>query len=495
MKNKISILIVSFIPLISCIILLFLQKKHFGELYLPCSAWNDEVICFKIVEGTAKYGHPMGYFGYNESCAEILTFGSWSPFIIWPQVLWGYFFGWDFQQPIICNLALLSISFFIVALVLKPTLKQSIFALFMIVPFVLMSRYILSGMSEANCLISVLLFCSGIIALNRKQGFSIGLWILANAMLMLITLMRVYYILFGMLIIAVIWQKWTELKPILFLQFALLLAYIILSIWVSQKLTAPYFEPLINTEWIKLFFMDFAYGVRNFISLTENAFSELGRLLYSGIRNGDPIGGAYALFWIIGGFFLLRRNEHQLYRVLFFIWILMQLAIIYLYDIRVGSRHVLIFSYIGILVIAYKEIKISIIVIMFFMIVLSNKGITKDAYYWNLPVYNDTISAEIAEGRKQMEKQITISDDDRWDNTLYYPVRDKNVIDYHMLYALPTGIGIQWGNKFDVVDNYNEIKSKYIITNVDEELDELIQDKNESSLISEYGGVHVWQLR
>ena len=48
-----------------------------GRIYLPASAWSDEVYYAKQLSAVVTHGVPQGYFGFNESHAEIGRFAAW----------------------------------------------------------------------------------------------------------------------------------------------------------------------------------------------------------------------------------------------------------------------------------------------------------------------------------------------------------------------------------------------------------------------------------
>ena len=50
-----------------------------GKIYLPASAWSDEVYYAKQLSAVVNHGVPQGYFGFNESHAEIGRFAAWGP--------------------------------------------------------------------------------------------------------------------------------------------------------------------------------------------------------------------------------------------------------------------------------------------------------------------------------------------------------------------------------------------------------------------------------
>ena len=128
-KNKfiiIQTIVFALLPLLLCIIHCAIKGHAIWDVYIPAGKWNDELLYYKQVEAIIKGGYPAGYYGYNESCAKMLSFGAWSPVLFFPWVIWGLLFGWGLTSPIYCNIFLLSVSLVAFILLAKPDLKQSL---------------------------------------------------------------------------------------------------------------------------------------------------------------------------------------------------------------------------------------------------------------------------------------------------------------------------------------------------------------------------------
>ena len=54
-------------------------KVPVTQIFLPTSSWSDEVIYSKQLAAAVRYGAPQGYFGFNESHAEVGTYAAWGP--------------------------------------------------------------------------------------------------------------------------------------------------------------------------------------------------------------------------------------------------------------------------------------------------------------------------------------------------------------------------------------------------------------------------------
>ena len=58
---------------------LVVYKVPVTQIFLPVSSWSDEVIYSKQLAAAVQYGAPQGYFGFNESHADIGTYAAWGP--------------------------------------------------------------------------------------------------------------------------------------------------------------------------------------------------------------------------------------------------------------------------------------------------------------------------------------------------------------------------------------------------------------------------------
>ena len=47
-----------------------------GDVFLPSSYWNDELMYFKQVEAVVSHGLPRGWFGFNEAHGSVYPFAA-----------------------------------------------------------------------------------------------------------------------------------------------------------------------------------------------------------------------------------------------------------------------------------------------------------------------------------------------------------------------------------------------------------------------------------
>ena len=281
-----------------------------GQIYLPSSERNDELLYYKQVEGILQYGCPQGFFGYNESHALKLSFAAWSPVLMLPWILWGLLFGWNLLSPVICNIVMMTLAFVLFAVLVKPNWKQvGVITLlfFLYEPFV---WYMLSGMPEIVFMSGLLIFYSLAVAcLRERRGLLlILLFVLAG----LLTLMRPYMLLF-MLLPAYLWifgdaassketagfffkriaVKWKQFLGSGFILGAVLTAYVV----INYFLAAEYFEPLFSVDWLKAFLnKGFLGGLQNFFGSLYYSTLEFWRYMRQGIESGLAAGSVFCCY-------------------------------------------------------------------------------------------------------------------------------------------------------------------------------------------------------
>ena len=64
-------------------------RTPLNEVWLPTTMNNDEALYNRQVVSVLTHGGPQGYFGYQESTADIGRYGTWGPLLIWAYALPG----------------------------------------------------------------------------------------------------------------------------------------------------------------------------------------------------------------------------------------------------------------------------------------------------------------------------------------------------------------------------------------------------------------------
>lgn len=497
-------LLLGVLPLLCCLVYCAAQGKGIGDVYLPGSEWNDELFYYKQVESIVNYGYPQGYFGFNESHALKLSFAAWSPVLVFPWIIWGLIFGWNLMSPIICNIFLMMLCCFLFVCLVRPTWKQMgiltlLFCLY--TPFV---RYMLSVMPEVICFSLLIIFYSLVINyLRRERTYKLViLFVLSGVM----TLMRPYLLLF-LLLPCILWIRKSKRKGAL--GSGVVLA-VVLGLYAAVKhyFGAEYFAPLFFTDWVEAFFEKGIFGGIRFT---------LGKLYYMGIdfvnhtvrgfRDGLASGAFFAGFLVcmlvlvvqsardFGAWRRLRKAASKAMGVsesaqkseddgkkrslgnwllveahLAFSFVAMLFALLLMYKLTEGSKHLLTFMAVAVFIISLLEtqfFKKAVLVGVTFAYFYTVMAL--DPYDYQVPFVQEQRLTEVEKWRSELAEELVLEATDvpNFDNVVIWTFSD--VVDgksintqWQLLYALPQGYGISCCMPDYVLENFDTLQSKYI---------------------------------
>lgn len=504
-KMGITIFLLTILPLVCCVLMCAQQGTTIRKIYLPNAQWNDEVFYYKWVEGVCSYGVPQGYFGYNESHANYLNFGTWSPVLNLFWVIFGKVSGWSLGSPIFCNILLMSLAMFLFALWTRPDQGQALALALLFSTHTTVTRFMLSGLSEISCYF-LLILITGLVLKKEKEKWVI---ILMFLFVFLVSIMRPYYILLFFLPGYFWYVSGNNKKIIVTGSLAVSGLGVCTYIWINRNLCAPYFADLFHTEWIRLLFNDFWKGIFNILHIVLNSGKIFLQYVGNGVT-GDPDaagfisqGGWCAVYllimiWMVFRFcdaYKKKKQTQILFAYGIFLFLSMLLAVFLFFDVFNGSKHLVEFTVSGIFIMAMAESlnKKTILLGMLFIYLFTMKATSQ--YEWELPVLTAEMEQEIEYGRWQLENTLVIEPEaDRWDNTVIWVLVDHSAIKWQDLYAFPAGIGINTCQREYVLENYDQLKARYLMTSIGEEID-TVCGQNHAELLAEYGQVHVWKLR
>lgn len=495
----IKAVLLALLPVLCCLVYCAAQGQSIGRVYLPSSEWNDELFYFKQVEGIVNYGYPQGYFGFNESHALKLSFAAWSPVLVFPWVIWGFLFGWNLMSPIICNIVLMTVCCFLFVWLVRPTWKQlGIMALLfcLYTPFV---RYMLSGMPEVICFSILILFYGlAVNYLDRERHWKLALLF---AMAGVMTLMRPYLLLFLLLPIY-FWVRKRGWKGAVG-SGLVLLAVLGLYAAIKHYLGAEYFTPLFFTDWAEAFVeQGFSGGLRfTFGKLYYMGSDFLGHTIQgfrTGLASGAYFGGylvmlGILLFQSVRDFAVLQRSrrgrdadgkpfvagrpeDRETGRRLIiedhlaFSFVAMLFALLLMYKLTEGSKHLLTFMAAGLFVVALMRTRFykkAVLLGVTFVYLYTYMAV--DPYDYQVPFVTQ-------ERRMQMEEwsgifgeklELTGKTTPNFDNVVIWVFNDtvsgetENTF-WQMLYGLPEGFGISCCMPDYVLENMESLQSKYL---------------------------------
>ncbi|MCQ2522844.1 MAG: hypothetical protein MJ123_00780 [Lachnospiraceae bacterium] len=512
-KNKriVCSLILGLLPLLACLINLLINGKHFTDIWLGQSQWNDELFYFKQIECMVKDTIPNGFFGYNESCAKVLSFGAWSPVILMPWAVWGKIFGWNFLSPIIANIVFLTVAMFLLGFFSNPSYEQTLGLSLLFLVMAPLSRYMFSSMPEIVCLAPVLVVIGLVSGYKRSNHKKLRMTMML-LLLAFLTLMRPYFFVFFVFPFFVKDTKGGRNKIFsVVVAIVSLLAYFV----ISSKMNAPYFSDVYRTDWVRTFQSEGLLG--GFVNLIKELVFYLGQILMAsigGARGGYPVGIYFAAFlFIIGEFlvltiYLLIKRDRKFTEALgmFFCQFAMLGAICLMYSLQDGFRHLLVFVFSGLCLSVFMLdrqalrrglLLINTLVVIWLFIVKA-----KDPLYFGSVFNNEkelSSKTSVVELQDELKNAMVSGDKLSWDNDVALVFMDaKEGEEDHLLrwqyaYAIPRGFAVSLCEATYVSENIDTLKSKYIMTLTDGKIERLLISKN-AKFISGNDSVSVYEM-
>lgn len=493
-------LIMAALPSLCCLVYCAAQGRGIGEVYLPKSEWNDELFYFKQVEGIVNFGYPQGYFGFNESHALKLSFAAWSPVLVFPWIIWGLLFGWNLFSPIICNILLLTIAMLVFVCLVRPTWKQLgilglLFCLY--TPFV---RYMLSGMPEVICFSMLIVFYAlAYHYLKEEKTYKLVLLFVISGLL---TLMRPYMLLFLLLPM----YFWIRRKKRLGLWGSAAVLILVGGGYalIKHYLGAEYFAPLFFTDWVTAFFEQGFFGGlhyffgklyymgRDFMGHTVEGFR-------SGLASGAFFGGylvmlAVLLWQSLTDYRVYRKNKKEgkelsdklmvLEGHLAFCFVGMLFALLLMYKLTEGSKHLLTFMAVGIFIVSLmrtRYYKKAVLVGAAFAYLYSYMAVAP--YDYQVPFAEKERKEQVESWQQGLRNELILEEQEvpNYDNVVIWVLGDNTPTGrvsskWQILYALPAGFGISCCEGEYVAEHFDVLQSKYLATVAGGEIDKRCQE-------------------
>lgn len=497
------------IPIVSCILYCAVQGQSVRSIYLPNTTCSDDIYYYKMVAGVVNFGSPLGYFGYNESHAMVSSFGVWSPVLLIPWVLWGKVFGWGYSSPIICNICMLSCGFAAFAILVKPTWKQiiSIALLFLsVIPF---TMYVLSGRPEAVGY-SLIIIMYGIVFSYFKRETT-GKLILIFLSITLLSLMRPYFMVF-LLLPGMLWVRRSKFAG--FFGTVLITAINLLGYkLVTYFFAAPYFYSSMATDFIEVFKNEGLFA--GCLFLFHKIYDKWILIRWEmslGVRQGFTDGQIYfacciamlfLFIWLLSDLIKIRGQKGNKDRIIIrnivlessqlVFFVIMLLAIIVLYQIAEGSRHILVFLIGFILVGAMRDdcsLEKNILTLTAFAYLFIVKY--DEAPLYSVPYANEDVIQEVENLSGRFSSCISLNCEDvpSFENVVVWVAEEavngeKRNIPWRVLFALPDGVGISCCLPQYITENIDELKGRYLIAIPNGRTDLLCQEKEMELLMRE----------
>lgn len=500
--------LMALLPLVCCLVYCGANGQSIGKVYLPASEWNDELFYFKQVEGIVHYGYPQGYFGFNESHALKLSFAAWSPVLVFPWILWGILFGWNLLSPVICNILLLTFAMFLFVWLVKPGWKQLgaltlLFCLY--TPFV---RYMLSGMPEIICFSMLIVFYA--LAVNYLENTKNYKLVLLFVLSGLLTLMRPYMLLF-LLLPVFLWVRKSKWKGALG-SGAVLCVVLGCYALIKHYLGAEYFAPLFFTEWITTFFTEgIGAGFHNFFGTLYYMGTAFWQHTVEGFRSGLASGAFFGGYLVMMAILLwqtvadwrvvckeekkkdveagkaeVKTNREPVALKtrlvveahLLFGFIGMLFALLLMYKLTEGSKHLLTFMAVGIFIVSLMRTRtFKKVVLLGTAFAYLYMYMAVDPYDYQVPFAKQELVAQVEEWRTVFGENLKLSEENvpNYTNSVIWVFSDMAEqpgasgdtvvsLKWQLLYGLPEGFGISCCMPDYVTENLESLHSRYLAT-------------------------------
>ncbi|MBQ4536057.1 MAG: hypothetical protein II994_00400 [Lachnospiraceae bacterium] len=511
------------LPILCCLITCAVQGRSIGEVYLPTSYWNDELFYFKQVEAIVEHGYPLGYYGFNESHALKLSFAAWSPVLVFPWILWGLLFGWNLLSPVICNIVLMTVAMFAFVWLVRPTRKQMGILTLLFCLYTLFARYMLSGMPEVICFSMLIVFYGLAINYQEKETVAKLVWLFVISGLL--TLMRPYMLLF-LLLPVYFWvrkDKWKGLIGSGIVVSAVLVVYAM----IKHYFGAEYFAPLFFTDWITAFFeKGFVGGVKNFFStlywMGKGFLSNTVQGFRTGLAAGAFFGGYLVtmavLLWQTFTDWMAYRSKKREEKVksqdgadatdkqiraavsqkqsvqpdkmfvieahLAFSFVGMLFALLLMYKLTEGSKHLLTFIAAGVFVVSMLKTKFyKKAVLLGAVFAYLYTYLAVEPYDYQVPFVEETEYAQVEAWEEYFAEGMELKTETvpNFDNVIIWVFNDETPeglvnTKWQLLYALPNGMGISCCMRDYVLENFDTLQSRYIALPAGGEIDTMCRE-------------------
>jgi chromate transport protein ChrA len=272
----------------------------------------------------------------------------------------------------------------------------------------------------------------------------------------------------------------------------------VVYILIKKFLSAEYFTPLFDTTWITTYLREgIAEGwTYMWDKLYFKGWDFIGKCM-QGIREGLATGSffvGFILVMVIVGLYALYRlirKEYKtalLYGHLAFCFFAMWMALLLMYKMQEGSKHLLTFIAAGLFAMAMMEVKWNVhVIVTAVTFVYLYVIMAVDPYDYQIPFRNDALAADMERTTADFREKLDLKLENvpNYDNDVIWVVYDfdaetgeQSMINYQILYGVPEGFGINCCYPDYIIENFDDLQCKYIFTLAGGEIDEICKARN-----------------
>ena len=489
-------------PAFLCFVYCLIRGVSLADLYVPASYNNDCVFYYKLVDAVVEYGGPTGYFGFNESRAIMGGFAAWSPLIVLPWSVWGWAFGWSYSSALICNVVLFSVALAIFAYLSETGIKELCFLFAGLFLFPSFSIHLMNILPEI-VLTSFVLIYLGFAIRSAIRGAKNSYILAMFTFSAFLTIIRPYMILFMIIPTYYLGKKRSKLSAFV--------AVVILGVlsaaanlFINHFYTSAYFDPLFKTDIIKLFFQGhFTEAYYTAASVFKNMVAGMTDAFKGAFSYGLTMGTQYvvavitAIFAVVLSFEKENGELRPIYLTFAFSVLSVILAVIFLLQkTNEGGRHIFVFAIIGIvLVCTAGSDKLGVILkslTAVLLVVFCVRGAMVPTDY-DIPVKDAETAENVEYWKNIFETEGTFdSESEGYSNTVIWTFVDYDengagvVTPYSELYELPAGVGISCCYPDYVINSFDRLKSRYVITDSRGRVADMFKE-NGAEVLGEHG--------
>ncbi len=445
------------------------------DIWLPTTMNNDEAIYNREVVSVLTHGGPQGYFGYQETTADIGRYSTWGPFLIWAYAIPARLFGPSVNVVLWCNLLLIALGLAFFARSAKLTLWQ--FAAFLggVLSLMLPLRSCVSGASEAMhyTLALVLVGASAALRRNGKTGW----FVVCCAACAVETIFRPYALLFWVFPLAAVWQNKRRRN----ICFGTAAAGFAVSLFAMAKLAAPYFSGS-GMDFAGVQFLLQGHPVAAVRYVWQRAASLLSAAWQYDILptlqgNTTYIGSGCVTFAVVVlaavaclVWDLRTRRPAQLKIGALFCSAAIMLVLVTMYSL--DPRHMMLLAILLLAAMAVEDAAPAAVWLPVLLVLLLPMNYERGS----LPERNEEMAAQMQVVEEALAADAADAGEDPWDHTLAYAYDDGVFHGY--LYAVPAGMGIEFDKNSYLWDEENPIYSRYVMCGHDSRVAQRLQAEN-----------------
>lgn len=463
-KAKKAIVVLLF-PTVLCMLYCLVRGTSLAELYVPDSFNNDSFFYYKMVQGVLENGIPKGYFGYNESQALVGSFGVWSPLILIPWVVWGVVFGWGYTSVFAANIVYFSVALAFFVWITKMEWKGIVSMLCILSLIPSLPLHLLSCLPEAN-LLSVILVYFGMAVGARESKHKKLYIVLMYVLCVILTIIRPFMIL---LVIAPGYYFFKEKgRKTILVTLGITFVGMVLYFLGSHFLSAPYFGELFDFSIVEnVLHGRFGEAFAHIWECVKRVLPTFLRYIKRAFTFGLTAGTQYVVAIVTTGisgyhvFFDKKTKLKAVHIMLIVMNVALIASIILLHGkVNEGGRHIFAFAIVGCVLCCLEDGILSYLskgVFGVLLVIMIGRGALVPTDY-DIPIRTEAIAESVEYWESAFrEKNVTLSEKVGWENTVIWCE-----CSYNELYALPAGVGVSCCFSGHIIENFAEIKSRFI---------------------------------